>query len=150
MAMNVILMERIGNLGDLGDEVAVKPGFARNFLIPQGKAVRATPENRTVFEERRAELERLANERMGEAQGRAANLEGMSITIVVKAGEEGKLYGSVGTHDIADAVAAKGVEIEKSEVKLPEGTIRAIGEYEIDVQLHSDVMVTIQLAVVPE
>ena len=148
--MNVILLERIGNLGDLGDEVAVKPGFARNFLIPQGKAVRATPENRSVFEERRAELEKVANERLGEARERAEKLEGTSITIVVKAGEEGKLYGSVGTQDIADAVTAKGVEVEKSEVKLPEGTIRAVGEYEIDLQLHSDVTVTIALSVVPE
>ncbi len=148
--MNVILLERIGNLGDLGDEVVVKPGFARNYLIPQGKAVRATSENRAVFEERRAELERVAGERLGEAQARAAQLEGMAVTLVVKAGEEGKLYGSVGTHDIADAVTAKGVEIEKSEVRLPEGPIRAIGEYEIDVQLHSDVTVAIQVSVVPE
>lgn len=148
--MNVILLERIGNLGDLGDEVVVKPGFARNYLIPQGKAVRATSENRAVFEERRAELERIAGERLGEAQARAAQLEGMAVTLVVKAGEEGKLYGSVGTHDIADAVTAKGVEIEKSEVRLPEGPIRAIGEYEIDVQLHSDVTVAIQVSVVPE
>jgi large subunit ribosomal protein L9 len=148
--MNVILLERIGNLGDLGDEVAVKPGFARNFLIPQGKAVRATTENRAVFEERRAELERLAGERMTEAQGRAAKLEGMAVTIVVKAGDEGKLYGSVGTQDIAEAVVAKGGDIEKSEVKLPEGPIRALGEYEVDVQLHSDVTVTIQVAVVAE
>jgi large subunit ribosomal protein L9 len=148
--MNVILLERIGNLGDLGDEVAVKPGFARNFLIPQGKAVRATADNRTVFEERRAELERTANERLGEARERAGKLAGTSITIVVKAGEEGKLYGSVGTQDIAEAVSAKGTEIEKSEVRLPEGTIRAIGDYEIDLQLHSDVVVTIQVSVVPE
>ncbi len=148
--MNVILLERIGNLGDLGDEVTVKPGFARNYLIPQGKAVRATSENRAVFEERRAELERVAGDRLAEAQARAAGLEGMAVTLVVKAGEEGKLYGSVGTHDIADAVTAKGVEIEKSEVRLPEGPIRAIGEYEIDVQLHSDVTVAIQVSVVPE
>ncbi len=148
--MNVILMERIGNLGDLGDEVTVRPGFARNFLIPQGKAVRATNENRTVFEARRAELEKAANERLGEAQGRAAKLEGMAVTVVVKAGEEGKLYGSVGTQDIADAVTAKGVEIEKSEVRLPEGVIRAVGEYEVDVQVHSDVTVTIALTVMPE
>jgi large subunit ribosomal protein L9 len=148
--MNVILLERIGNLGDLGDEVVVKPGFARNFLIPQGKAVRATDENRTVFEERRAELERLANERLGEARERAAKLEGMTLTIVVKAGEEGKLYGSVGTHDIADALVAKGVEVEKSEVKLPEGAIRVTGDYEIDIQLHSDVTVPVQVSVVAE
>ena len=148
--MNVILLERIGNLGDLGDEVVVKPGFARNFLIPQGKAVRATDANRAEFEQRRAELERQAAEVMAEAEKRGAQLEGMAVTIVVKAGDEGKLYGSVGTHDIADAIAAKGVEIEKSEVKLPEGTIRELGDYEIDIQLHSDVMITIQLSVVPE
>jgi large subunit ribosomal protein L9 len=148
--MNVILLERIRNLGDLGDEVAVKPGFARNFLIPQGKAVRATAENRAVFEERRVELERVANERLGAAQGRAAKLEGMAVTIVVKAGEEGKLYGSVGTQDIAEAVAAKGVEVEKSEVRLPEGPIRVVGDYEIDLQLHSDVIVPIQVSVVAE
>jgi large subunit ribosomal protein L9 len=148
--MNVILLERLANLGDLGEEVAVKPGFARNYLIPQGKAVRATNDNRQVFEARRAELEKLANERMGEAQQRAAQLEGMTLTIVVKAGDEGKLYGSVGTQDIADAVIAKGVEIEKSEVRLPEGTIRVLGDYDIDLQLHSDVFVTIQLSVVPE
>ncbi|MEQ8484479.1 MAG: 50S ribosomal protein L9 [Pseudomonadales bacterium] len=148
--MNVILLERIRNLGDLGDEVAVKPGFARNFLIPQGKAVRATVENRSVFEERRAELERVANERLGEAQTRAATLEGMAVTIVVKAGDEGKLYGSVGTQDIADAVVAKGVEVEKSEIRLPEGPIRSIGEYAIDLQLHSDLTVPIQVSVVAE
>ncbi|MAT85247.1 MAG: 50S ribosomal protein L9 [Gammaproteobacteria bacterium] len=148
--MNVILLERIGNLGDLGDEVVVKPGFARNFLIPQGKAVRATDANRAEFEQRRAELEAQAAEVMAEASKRGEQLEGMAITIVVKAGDEGKLYGSVGTQDIADAVTAKGVEIEKSEVKLPEGTIRELGEYEIDIQLHSDVMITIQLSVVPE
>jgi large subunit ribosomal protein L9 len=148
--MNVILLERISKLGDLGDEVSVKPGFARNFLIPQGKAVRATADNRAVFEQRRAELERLANERLGEARERAAKLEGMTVTVVVKAGEEGKLYGSVGTQDVADAVTAKGVEIERSEVRLPEGPIRTTGDYEIDVQLHSDVVVPIQLSVVPE
>ena len=148
--MNVILLERIGKLGDLGDEVAVKPGYARNFLIPQGKAVRATPENRALFEQRRAELERVANERLAAAQERAAKLADMSVTLVVKAGDEGKLYGSVGTTDIAEAVTAKGVEVEKSEVRLPEGPIRAVGEYEIDLQLHSDVIVPIRVVVVPE
>jgi large subunit ribosomal protein L9 len=148
--MNVILLERVGNLGDIGDEVAVKGGFARNFLIPQGKAVRATNENRTVFEERRAELERAANEQLAIAQDRAAKLEGVSITIVVKAGEEGKLYGSVGTQDIADKVTDEAIEVAKSEVRLPEGVIRAIGDYEIDLQLHSDVTATINVSVVPE
>lgn len=148
--MNVILMERIGKLGDLGDEVAVKPGFARNYLIPQGKAVRATPDNRAVFEERRAELERLAQERLAAARARAEQLEGTAVTVVVKAGEEGKLYGSVGTQDIADAITAKGLEVERSEVRLPEGTIRVTGEYEITLQLDSDVSVPVQVSVVPE
>jgi large subunit ribosomal protein L9 len=148
--MNVILLERFGNLGDIGDEVAVKAGFARNYLIPQGKAVRATTANRAVFEERRADLERAANEQLAEAQARAAKLEGLTLTIVVKAGEEGKLYGSVGTQDIADQVTAEAIEVEKSEVRLPEGVIRSTGDYEIDLQLHSDVTVTIAVSVVPE
>ena len=148
--MNVILLERFGNLGDIGDEVAVKAGFARNYLIPQGKAVRATTANRAVFEERRADLERAANEQLAEAQARAAKLEGLALTIVVKAGEEGKLYGSVGTQDIADQVTAEAIEVEKSEVRLPEGVIRSTGDYEIDLQLHSDVTVTIAVSVVPE
>jgi large subunit ribosomal protein L9 len=148
--MNVILLERMNNLGDLGEEVVVKPGFARNYLIPKGKAVRATPENRAVFEERRAELERVADARLGEARGRAAKLEGMSVTIVVRAGDEGKLYGSVGTQDIADALTEKGAEVERSEIRLPEGAIRSIGEYAVDVQLHSDVTVPVQVVVVAE
>ena len=148
--MHVILMEPVGSLGDLGEEVSVKSGFARNYLIPQGKAVRATPENRTVFETRRAELQSAANERLGEAERRALGLDDMAITIVVKAGEEGKLYGSVGTQDIADAISAKGTSVVKSEIKLPEGAIRALGEYEIDVQLHADVFKTVRVAVVPE
>lgn len=148
--MNVILMERLANLGDLGDEVNVKAGFARNYLIPQGKAVRATEANRAVFEERRAELESAANEQLAEAQGRAAKLEELVITMVVKAGEEGKLYGSVGTKDIADAVSAEAIEVSKAEVRLPEGVIRSTGEFEVDLQLHSDVVVSIQLNVVPE
>ena len=148
--MNIILLEKIGSLGDLGDEVNVKGGFARNFLIPQGKAVRATAENRAVFEERRAELERAAQEQRAGAEGRAAELEGKSVTIVVKAGEEGKLYGSVGTQDIVDALQAEQIEIARSEVRMPEGVIRVTGEYEIDLQLHSDVTVAIQVNVVPE
>ncbi|MCZ6853471.1 MAG: 50S ribosomal protein L9 [Gammaproteobacteria bacterium] len=148
--MNVILLERVGNLGDLGDEVIVKSGFARNFLIPQGKAVRATEANRTVFETQRTALERVANEKLGEAQARVSGLEGMALTIMVKAGEEGKLYGSVGTQDIAEAIGAEGVVVERSEIRLPEGVIRAIGEYQINVQLHSDVIVPIELAVVAE
>jgi large subunit ribosomal protein L9 len=148
--MEVILLERFGNLGDLGEEVSVKGGYARNYLIPQGKAVRATPENRAQFETRRAELERAANEQLAEAGSRAEKLEGLMVTMVVKAGDEGKLYGSVGTKDIADAVTAEGTEVTKAEVKLPEGVIRAIGEYDVDLQLHSDVTVTIKVNVVAE
>ena len=148
--MNVILLERLSNLGDIGDEVGVKAGFARNYLIPKGKAVRATDENRAVFEGRRAELEAAAAEQLGGAQGRAAKLEGLSLTMVVKAGEEGKLYGSVGTQDIADAITAEAIEVTRAEVRLPEGVIRSIGEYEVDVQLHTDVTVSVALAVVAE
>jgi large subunit ribosomal protein L9 len=149
--MNVILLERIRNLGDLGEEVGVKPGFARNFLIPQGKAVRATAANRQVFEARRSDLERVSQDRLVAAQARAEKLTNVQVTITAKAGEEGKLYGSVGTQDIADAVsAAQGVEVAKSEVRLPTGVIRVIGEYEIDLHLHSDVTVTVKVIVVPE
>ena len=148
--MNVILLDRIGNLGDLGEEVTVRPGFARNFLIPKGKAVRATAENRAVFEQRRAELQRDSDQKLAQAQERAAGLADMAITLVVKAGEEGKLYGSVGTQDIADAVSSKGQAVERSEVRLPEGVIRDLGEYDIDLQLHSEVTVSIRLAVVGE
>jgi large subunit ribosomal protein L9 len=148
--MNIILLERITNLGDLGDEVVVKSGFARNFLIPKGKAVRASKENRNVFEARRAELERVALERLGGAQARAAKLQGLAVTIAAKAGDEGKLYGSVGTHDISEALAAQGAEVTKSEIRMPKGVIRLVGEYEIDVHLHTDVSVTIKVVVVPE
>ncbi len=148
--MNVILLDRIGNLGDLGEEVTVRPGFARNFLIPKGKAVRATAENRALFEQRRAELQRDADQKLAQAQERAAGLADMAITLVVKAGEEGKLYGSVGTQDIADAVSSKGQLVERSEVRLPEGVIRDLGEYDIDLQLHAEVTVSIRLAVVGE
>jgi large subunit ribosomal protein L9 len=148
--MNIILLERVTNLGDLGDEVVVKSGFARNFLIPKGKAVRASRENREVFEARRAELERVALERLGGAQGRAAKLQGVVVTIAAKAGDEGKLYGSVGTHDIAEALATQGAEVAKSEIRMPQGVIRMIGEYEIDVHLHTDVSVAIKVIVVPE
>jgi large subunit ribosomal protein L9 len=128
----------------------VKSGFARNFLIPKGKAVRASKENRAVFEARRAELERVAQERMGEAQGRAAKLSGVVVTISAKAGDEGKLYGSVGTQDIADALAAQGAEVAKSEIRMPAGVIRVVGEYSIDVHLHTDVNVAVKVVVVPE
>ena len=146
--MQVILLEKIGNLGDLGDDV--KSGFARNFLIPKGKAVRATEENRGVFEERRVDLEQAANELLGDAETRAAKLLDVTITIAARTGEEGKLYGSVGTQDIVDALARDGFEVAKREVRMPEGAIRVAGEYEIDLQLHSDVTVTVHVSVVPE
>ncbi len=148
--MNVILLERFGNLGDLGEEVSVKAGFARNFLIPQGKAVRATQENRAVFEERRIEHEKAATDLLTVAQGRARSLQDLTITIVVKAGEEGKLYGSVGTQDIADVISEQREAVTKSEVRLPEGAIRALGDYSINLQLHTDVTVLIELSVVAE
>ncbi len=148
--MNVILLEKIGNLGDLGDEVSVKPGFARNYLLPQGKAVTADDENRTIFEGRRAELEASANEKLAEANTRAEKLADKELSIAVKSGEEGRLYGSVGTQNIADALTAEGIPVERSEIRMPEGVIRVLGEYEIAIQLHTDVAAQIKVVVVPE
>ena len=148
--MNVILLERVNNLGDLGDEVSVKAGFARNFLLPKKKAVQANDANRAVFEERRKELEDAANEKLVAAKGRAEALNQFLLTIQVKAGEEDRLFGSVGTQDIADALVSKGLEVERSEVRLPDGAIRVLGEYEVDIQVHSDVTATIHLHVVAE
>ena len=148
--MNVILLEKIGNLGDLGDEVSVKPGFARNYLLPQGKAVTADDENRTVFESRRAELEASANEKLAEANTRAEKLVDKELSIAVKSGEEGRLYGSVGTQNIADALTSEGIPVERSEIRMPEGVIRVLGEYEIAIQLHTDVTAQIKVAVIPE
>jgi len=148
--MNVILLEKIGNLGDLGDEVSVKPGFARNYLLPHGKAVTADDENRTVFEGRRAELEASANEKLAEANTRAEKLVDKELSIAVKSGEEGRLYGSVGTQNIADALTSEGIPVERSEIRMPEGVIRVLGEYEIAIQLHTDVTAQIKVAVIPE
>ncbi len=146
--MEVILLEKIANLGNLGDKVAVKAGYARNFLLPFGKATPATAGNVEAFEARRAELEKVAAERKGEAEARAAKLAELTVTITANAGEEGKLFGSIGTRDIADAVTAAGVELEKSEVRLPEGPLRAVGEFDVAVQLHTDVEATVKLVVV--
>jgi len=148
--MNVILLERVNNLGDLGDEVSVKSGFARNFLLPKKKAVQANDANRAVFEERRKELEDAANQKLSAAKERAEVLNEYLLTIQVKAGEEDRLFGSVGTQDIADALVSKGLEVERSEVRMPDGAIRVLGEYEVDIQLHSDVTATIHLQVVAE
>ena len=149
--MDVILLENIGNLGGLGDKVTVKAGYGRNFLIPQGKAVPATDANIAEFEARRAELERAAAETLAAAQARGESIAALeTITIEANAGEEGKLFGSIGTRDIADAVTAAGVEIDKAEVRLPEGALRETGEYTIAIQLHPEVMADIALAIVPE
>ena len=146
----MILLERVNNLGDLGDEVSVKAGFARNYLLPKKKAVQANDANRAVFEERRKELEDAANEKLSAAKERAEALHDYLLIIQVKAGEEDRLFGSVGTQDIADALVAKGLEVERSEVRLPDGAIRVLGEYEVDIQLHSDVTASIHLHVVAE
>jgi len=148
--MEVILLEKIGGLGNLGDKVRVKGGFGRNFLIPYGKAVSATPDNVARFETQRAELEKAAAERLATAQERAEKLAGLSIRIEANAGDEGKLFGSVGTRDIADAVStAAGIEVSKSEVRLPTGVLRTTGEFEIELQLHSDVSQMVTVSVVP-
>jgi len=149
--MEVILLENIGNLGNLGDKVDVKAGYGRNFLIPQGKAVPATEDNVAKFEARRAELEAAAAEALAGAEARAETINALGlITITANAGEEGKLFGSVGTRDIADAVTAAGAEIDKAEVRLPEGALRELGEYEVAIQLLGDVTASVAVAVIPE
>jgi large subunit ribosomal protein L9 len=148
--MEVILLEKIGKLGSLGDKVNVKAGFGRNYLIPQGKAVSATAANVARFEERRAELEAAAAEALATATARAEALEGKEVTITATAGDEGKLFGSIGARDIADAITATGAEVEKSEVRLPNGVLRNIGEYEIVVQLHAEVSATVNLKIAAE
>jgi large subunit ribosomal protein L9 len=149
--MEVILLENIVNLGGLGDKVTVKPGYGRNFLIPQGKAVPATKDNVAEFEARRAELERAAAEALTAAQTRAETFASLGlITITANAGEEGKLFGSIGTRDIAEAITAAGCEVDKAEVKLPDGALRELGEYSIALQIHSEVMTEVAIAVVPE
>jgi large subunit ribosomal protein L9 len=148
--MNVILLEKIGKLGNLGDQVSVKSGFGRNFLIPYNKAVPATAANVEDFEARRAELEATAAESVAVAQVRAEKLAALSLTIEANAGEEGKLFGSIGTRDIAEVIAKAGVEVAKSEVKLPEGALRELGEYQIAIQLHAEVSQNVALSIVPE
>jgi large subunit ribosomal protein L9 len=149
--MEVILLEKVANLGNLGDRVTVRPGYGRNYLVPGKKAVPATQENIEMFEARRAELEKAAADSLGTAQARAAKLvEVAEVTIGSHAGEEGKLFGSVGVAEIAAAFTAAGVEIAKREVSLPEGPIRMVGEYEIDIHLHSDVTQTVKVNVVAE
>ena len=146
--MEVILLEKIGNLGNLGDKVKVKAGYGRNFLLPMGKAVPATSTNVQEFEARRAELEKAAQDKFASAQARADELEGKTFTVSAKAGDEGKLFGSIGAKDIADLVTAAGTDVAKSEVRLPEGPLRSTGEFQIGVQVHSDLTANITVAVV--
>lgn len=150
--MEVILLEKVDNVGALGDKVSVKSGFARNFLIPQGRAVFASPENIKAFEERRAELEQQEADKLAAAEARQTKLVALEegVTITHKAGEEGKLFGSVGTGDIVAACADAGVEIAKSEVRMPEGAFRVTGEYTVVVHLHTDINVDLKVNVVAE
>lgn len=149
--MEVILLENISNLGTLGDKVNVKAGFGRNYLVPQGKAVPATATSIAEFEARRADLEAAAAATLAAAEARAEGINALGlISIPANAGEEGKLFGSIGTRDIAEAITAAGAEVDKSEVRLPEGALRELGEYEIAIQVHGDVTAAVAVAVIPE
>ncbi|RDE86483.1 50S ribosomal protein L9 [Aggregatibacter kilianii] len=149
--MQVILLDKIAHLGKVGDQVNVKSGFARNYLIPQGKAVMATKANIEHFEARRAELEEKAAQALAAAADRAARLEALgSVTIAAKAGDEGRLFGSIGTRDIAEAITAKGVEVAKSEVRLPNGLVRTLGEHEVTFQFHGEVFSHLNVVIVAE
>lgn len=148
--MEVILLEKIGRMGQVGDKVNVRAGYARNFLFPFGKAIPATKENLADFEARKAELLRIAAEKLAAAQARADQLSGLVVTIEANAGDEGKLFGSVGTRDIAAAITAAGQEVEKAEVLLPLGALRETGEFEITLSLGSEVTTTITLHIVPQ
>lgn len=144
-------MKKVRGLGELGDKVSVRSGYGRNFLIPSGYAKPATAENLKAFEERRAELEREAAEALAAAEARKAKLEGVIVTVPRKAGDEGRLFGSVGTADIANAITESGLGIEllKSEVRLPDGPFRAVGDYDVELHLHSDVSVSVRIEVIP-
>jgi large subunit ribosomal protein L9 len=148
--MEVILLEKIANLGNLGDKVIIKSGYGRNYLVPQGKAVPATATKIAEFEARRADLEKAAHEKLNTAQKLGTELGKLQIEIAHKAGDEGRLFGSIGTHNIAEAITAAGIAIEKHQIRLPHGTIRHIGEYAIDINLHSDVIVTLTIKVAAE
>jgi large subunit ribosomal protein L9 len=148
--MDVILLQKVANLGNIGDRVKVRSGFGRNFLLPQGKATLATPDNIARFEARRAELERLAREHLSSAEERAGALKDFKLTIHAKAGTEGKLFGSIGTADIAEASTRSGLKIERSEVRLPNGPLRVVGEHVVSVHLHADIDVPLHIAIVAE
>ncbi len=148
--MQIILLEKVVNLGNLGDVVKVKDGYARNFLIPQRKAKRATPAALAEFEARRADLEKAAAEKLAAAQAEAEKLNGVAVSVARKAGMDGRLFGSVGNADIADALKAAGFTIDKSAVRMPEGPLKAIGEFPLDIALHTDVVANITVSVVAE
>ncbi len=148
--MQVILLEKVANLGQLGEVVRVKDGFARNYLIPHGKARRATPENLAEFEKRRAELETAQSAALNAAQEKASRLDGMTLQIAQKAGVDGKLFGSVTNFDIAEALAKQGFEVSKAAIRMPQGPLKTVGEHPLKVGLHTDVVVTVTVAVIPE
>ena len=148
--MQIILLEKVVNLGQLGDVVKVKNGYARNFLVPHGKAKRATPENLAEFEKRRAELEKQQGDILVQAQSRAEKLNGMIVQVTQKAGVDGKLFGSVTTADIADALKAQGFEVAKGEIRMPDGPLKQVGDHDVTLGLHSDVTATIKVSVLGE
>lgn len=148
--MQVILLQKVANLGNIGDRVKVKPGFGRNFLLPTGKATLATPDNVAKFEARRAELEKLACAELQSAEERAAALKDFKLTITAKAGTEGKLFGSIGTVDIAEAVSKAGFKLQRSEVRMPNGPLRMLGEHQVELHLHADVDVPLTVTIVAE
>ena len=148
--MEVILLEKVANLGNLGDKVTIKAGYGRNYLVPQGKAVPATAEKLKEFEARRADLEKAAAEKLAAANSRANALEKLTVVITHKAGDEGKLFGSVGTQNIADAITEAGAKVEKHEVRMPDGVIRHLGTYDIDVNLYTDVVKTMSIEIAAE
>ena len=148
--MEVILLQKVANLGNIGDRVKVRSGYGRNFLLPEGKATLATPDNVARFEARRSELERLAREHLTSAQDRAEALKEFKLTIHAKAGTEGKLFGSIGTADIAEASTREGFKVERSEVRLPAGPLRMVGEHTVSVHLHADIDVPLHITIVAE
>ena len=148
--MQVILLEKVVNLGGLGDVVKVKDGYARNYLLPQGKATRATPENLAEFEKKRATLEQAQSQAMMTAQEKGARLEGLMVQITQKAGVDGRLFGSVTTIDIVEALKAQGFEVERAMIRLPQGPLKTVGDHEVTVALHTDVVVHIKVSVLGE
>jgi large subunit ribosomal protein L9 len=148
--MQVILMEKVANLGNLGDVVKVKDGYARNFLIPHGKAKRATQDNLKAFESRRAELEKTQNEQLAKAQERGSKLDGLTIQITQKAGPDGRLFGSVTNYDIVENLNKQGLEVERAMIRMPQGPLKQVGEFPIQIALHTDVTATIKVAVLGE